>query len=143
MFKTARSASKKKFTCSLTNRTITTTVTQRQQQQKKHNNITQLQLSAGRLSGFYTNTLSVYAYMYVHLCVCYARVLGAHDIVNCNALYYTWVARKYSTKFILNAINHKRKCCDYTECASDGAFKASAICKYIAACAQLCSDVYR
>lgn len=69
MFKTARSASKKKFTCSLTNRTITTTVTvtKRQQQQKKHNNITQLQLSAGRLSGFYTNTLSVYAYMYVHL----------------------------------------------------------------------------
>lgn len=79
MFKTARSASKKKFTCSLTNRTITitTTVTQRQQQQKKHNNITQLQLSAGRLSGFYTNALSVYAYMYIylHLCVCYARVL--------------------------------------------------------------------
>lgn len=77
MFKTARSASKKKFTCSLTNRTITTTVTQRQQQQKKHSNITQLQLSAGRLSGFYTNTLSVYAYMYIylHLCVCYARVL--------------------------------------------------------------------
>lgn len=145
MFKTSRSASKKKFTCSLTNRTITTTVTQRQQQQKKHNNITQLQLSAGRLSGFYTNplfSLCIRTCMSASGCLLCTRTC-AHDIVNCNALYYTWIARKYSMKFILNAINHKRKRYDYTECASDGAFKASAICKYIAACARLCSDVYR
>lgn len=81
MFKTARSASKKKFTCSLTNRTTTITITQRQQQQKKHNNITQLQLSASRLSGFYTNTLSVY----ITMCLLCTRTC-AHDIVNCNAL---------------------------------------------------------
>lgn len=58
------------------------------------------------------------------------------DIVNCNALYYTWIARKYSMKFILNAINHNeektRKCYDYTECTSDGAFIASDTCKLIA-----------